>query len=631
MVSAVWEKLRAWCVILLLPADCVRTCLYSLPDPRCRQRALVCADRIALDRNILQQKFHRIHPDLFCKHIDRFGKSDAALEIAKSTICCAQRHIRIHTPALITDIWAPEIGRRNIFCAPQQEIHLQRRVRATDPVCLHADPLNRSVLVCRKVVGEGRLVAERGDAFFAAVRLISDRPQCPLRQDRAHQIFFAGVVRFGAEAAADKPADDLHLVKFQMKRRRDIFLITIDSLAGDIHAEDLHARIPDRGTGVWFERAVKLRVGFDRNRDFVIRLLDRLCRIAFLPMDRAALCHRRRPSPCRDIAARPYLRSVFPGSRVIIQYPRKHPVRYLNSLQRIERLLFSLCRHTDDSFAEEPDPVIQNVMVRRSSDKIQLADERVNAFHLLRFSGIYRQDLREGIRRPQKFDCQHADFPEIDCELCRSCRLSPGVDSFHILPDDIHLDHTPFSCAFASRILFAARRIPSKYFSYPVHLQIFPASASATSCRVGSGFRSRSALAVKVIPGVHMPHWIASSSTNACWIGCSSPVAGSASPSIVSTLLPSHSTVSVEQDSVGFPSTSTVHPPQPPSLHGRFVPVRSSRSRIVSTSVSDSGTSPFADPIRNIRGFPLTVILISLAIEPPPFKCKYSADLFRII
>src|SRR5699024_5608575 len=58
--------------------------------------------------------------------------------------------------------------------------------------------------------------------------------------------------------------------------------------------------------------------------------------------------------------------------------------------------------------------------------------------------------------------------------------------------------------------------------SYPVHRQIWPEIASRMVSALGSGSRSRSALAVIIIPGVQKPHCRPWHSMNPCCTGSSS-------------------------------------------------------------------------------------------------------------
>src|SRR5256886_15724535 len=83
-------------------------------------------------------------------------------------------------------------------------------------------------------------------------------------------------------------------------------------------------------------------------------------------------------------------------------------------------------------------------------------------------------------------------------------------------------------------------------FGYAPQRQRFPATARRTSSSVGAGVSRRRATIDMIWPGVQKPHWNASASMNARCTGWSSP--SFASPSIVSTRLPSHATASVMQE-----------------------------------------------------------------------------------
>ena len=84
---------------------------------------------------------------------------------------------------------------------------------------------------------------------------------------------------------------------------------------------------------------------------------------------------------------------------------------------------------------------------------------------------------------------------------------------------------------------------------------------------VGAGVASTSATALTIWPGVQKPHCSASARTNESTIGWSR------SPSIVVTSRAVDRWTSVMHESVGTPSTSTVHAPQWPSPQAIFVPV----------------------------------------------------------
>ena len=98
-----------------------------------------------------------------------------------------------------------------------------------------------------------------------------------------------------------------------------------------------------------------------------------------------------------------------------------------------------------------------------------------------------------------------------------------------------------------------------------------PDSAHRTSSSVGSGFSSRRALAVNIIPGVQNPHCRPCSSLNPSWIGCSSLAV--ANPSTVITSWPSAWTASIVQLLTGRPSNRTVQAPQLVVSHPVCVPV----------------------------------------------------------
>src|ERR671913_358406 len=84
--------------------------------------------------------------------------------------------------------------------------------------------------------------------------------------------------------------------------------------------------------------------------------------------------------------------------------------------------------------------------------------------------------------------------------------------------------------------------------------------ASRISASVGSGFFSRKAVAVRIMPGVQNPHCRPCSTWNPSCIGVSSvPLQ---MPSMVVTSCPFARTASTVHDLTGYPSSCTVHAPQ---------------------------------------------------------------------
>ena len=129
----------------------------------------------------------------------------------------------------------------------------------------------------------------------------------------------------------------------------------------------------------------------------------------------------------------------------------------------------------------------------------------------------------------------------------------------------------------------AADSTASTIFLYPVQRQTFPRSACLISGRVGLEFRSSKAFALRSMPGVQNPHWMAPLSTKARCSGCGSwnvPM-----PSMVLICRPSIWDTFVTQDLVGVPSISTVHEPHAPSPQPSLAPVRPNSSRKTSMSL----------------------------------------------
>src|SRR5213078_601585 len=113
----------------------------------------------------------------------------------------------------------------------------------------------------------------------------------------------------------------------------------------------------------------------------------------------------------------------------------------------------------------------------------------------------------------------------------------------------------------------------------------------------GAGFAATKAAADTIWPGVQKPHCTASVRTNACTSGWSRR------PSIVVTSRPSTVCTSLMHDSVGTPSSITVHAPQWPSPQTTFVPVRprSSRNTCASERPTFASTS-YVSPLMRSSG-----------------------------
>src|SRR5581483_2369727 len=137
--------------------------------------------------------------------------------------------------------------------------------------------------------------------------------------------------------------------------------------------------------------------------------------------------------------------------------------------------------------------------------------------------------------------------------------------------------------------------------------------AGRISSSVGAGFDSTSDTALTICPGVQKPHCNASARTNESTIGWSRR------PSIVVIFEPSTACASVMHDSVGTPSTSTVHAPQWPSPHATFVPVSDSSSRSASASVvPTSQWRSYAWPLTSSTGDRLDVRDVHEPVDESP-------------
>src|SRR6188768_2821585 len=108
----------------------------------------------------------------------------------------------------------------------------------------------------------------------------------------------------------------------------------------------------------------------------------------------------------------------------------------------------------------------------------------------------------------------------------------------------------------------AASVTASTIFRYEPQRQMLPARCSRISSSVGDGFCDSSSRVAMRKPGVQYEHWNALCSTNACWIGCSSPF--SESTSAVSIDRPAAWPARIRHELTCLPSTATVHEPQMP-------------------------------------------------------------------
>src|SRR5699024_3105872 len=109
--------------------------------------------------------------------------------------------------------------------------------------------------------------------------------------------------------------------------------------------------------------------------------------------------------------------------------------------------------------------------------------------------------------------------------------------------------------------IFAANKIASSIFLYPVHLQILPLIAFFTSSIDGFGLESINAFAHIIIPGVQKPHCTAPALAKAYeYTFCSL----SLNPSIVIIFLPSNFLSLCTHAFTALPSIIKVHVPQAP-------------------------------------------------------------------
>ncbi len=198
-------------------------------------------------------------------------------------------------------------------------------------------------------------------------------------------------------------------------------------------------------------------------------------------------------------------------------------------------------------------------------------DGSVDARQRERRSDVDAADARVRMRRPQDGGVEHP----VELQVGGEDRLAAGpmqpVSTRCRLTDDLErpggpllelvlLDDDPDFLVAALDLFFRANqsrhvRIASSIFGYAPQRQRFPAIAWRISSLDGLGLDSTSATALTICPGVQKPHCSASERTNESIIACSRR------PSIVVTALPSTECTSVMQDSVGVPSTRTVHAP----------------------------------------------------------------------
>ena len=126
-------------------------------------------------------------------------------------------------------------------------------------------------------------------------------------------------------------------------------------------------------------------------------------------------------------------------------------------------------------------------------------------------------------------------------------------------------------------------------FSYPVHRQICPDSASRICSGDGSGLWSSSHRAVIIMPGVQNPHCSPWHSAKPCWTGSSLPPR--ARSSTVRTRRPSAMAASTVHDFTGVSSSQTTQAPQLEVSQPQCDPVRPRSSRRKWISSSRASTS----------------------------------------
>ena len=201
------------------------------------------------------------------------------------------------------------------------------------------------------------------------------------------------------------------------------------------------------------------------------------------------------------------------------------------------------------------------------------ADRRVDARQRERGREIDARDVCMRVRAAQHGCVQHPRQLEIGGVDRLASRTLESVDTRRRLSDDLACAGGPLlQCVLFDDepdLLVTGPRLPSRCESVLpcanrlLDLRIRAAAAEVSRHCVADlfgrrrGFRPRPApTALTICPGVQKPHCSASLRTNECTIGWSR------SPSIVVTSRPSTACASVMHESVGIPSTSTVHAPQ---------------------------------------------------------------------
>src|SRR6266487_2263937 len=151
--------------------------------------------------------------------------------------------------------------------------------------------------------------------------------------------------------------------------------------------------------------------------------------------------------------------------------------------------------------------------------------------------------------------------------------LSIGMFSnYFLLACRNHIMLTSHRQVIYTLIISAALRTAATGLTYPVHLQILPASAALTSSSSGCGCSCKKAYVLMIKPGVQYPHCAAPSSANASWIGWSFP--SCARPSMVNKSEPSAWAASIQQELMERPSRSMPQPQQSPVPQMSFVPLK---------------------------------------------------------
>ena len=176
-------------------------------------------------------------------------------------------------------------------------------------------------------------------------------------------------------------------------------------------------------------------------------------------------------------------------------------------VQCAEGRFFVHSRHGGDRLAFEANRLGENRLIGNQSERvirnILVGDDGSHARERPRVRGVDAAKSPLDHRTPEDLDHERPG----DAEIVHESRLSGDVGQAVVTLLSLSYNLEVHQRLSRSPSLDAASITESMIFTYPVHLQRLPETASWTSSRVGEGFSSSRALAARIIPGVQNPHW----------------------------------------------------------------------------------------------------------------------------